>query len=82
MDLTKRELEVVRLIASGATDADIATDLFITERTARFHVGNIIDKLHANNRAHAAVIAVWCGYVPLCTLPEIVSWAPPMAREE
>ena len=82
MDLTERELEVVRLLASGASDADIATELYITPRTASNHVGNVICKLHANNRAHAAVIAVWCGYVPLCELSEIVSWTPPMVREE
>ena len=80
MGLTDREVEVVRLLASGATDADIATDLRITSETASWHVGNIIVKLHANNRTHAAFIALWRSFIPLADLPVIVAYVPPMAR--
>jgi DNA-binding CsgD family transcriptional regulator len=80
--LTAKELEVVRLMASGASDTDIARELFISPRTAGWHVGNIIAKLCANNRAHAVVIAVWRGSIPLAQLPEIVNWIPPMARKK
>ena len=82
MDLTDREVEVVRLIASGASNADIATDLCITEGTASNHVGSVIQKLHAHNRAHVVVIALWFGCIRLADLPECVTYVPPMARED
>ena len=81
MELTDCELGVVRLLAAGATDADIATDLYIDARTASWHVGNIIAKLHANNRTHAAFIALWRGFIPLADLPIIIAWVPPMSPE-
>jgi len=80
VELTDRECEVVRLLAAGATDADIATDLCIAVRTAGHHVGNIIEKLCANNRTQAAFIALWRGFIGLEQLPGIVNYIPPMAR--
>lgn len=80
MGLTERELDVVRLLACGATDADIATDLCITVETASWHVGNIISKLQANNRTHAAFIALWRSFIPLSELPVIAAYVPPLAR--
>ncbi len=53
-ELTPRELEVLSLVARGSTNADIAADLFITERTVKFHVGSILAKLGAQNRTEAA----------------------------
>jgi len=82
LELTDRELEVVRLLACGASDGDIATDLCITVETASWHVGNIISKLHANNRTHAAFIALWRSFIPLDYLPTIAAYVPPLARKE
>ena len=56
-ELTDREMEVLRLIADGMTNAAIAEQLFITERTVKSHVSNILGKLHLNDRTEAAVYA-------------------------
>jgi DNA-binding NarL/FixJ family response regulator len=55
--LTKREREVVALIAAGQSNKEIAASLGITERTAKFHVTSILGKLGADNRAQAVAIA-------------------------
>ena len=57
LGLTDRELEVLRLVAAGRTNRDIAADLFISAKTASVHVSNIMAKLGAANRAQAAAIA-------------------------
>ena len=56
--LTPRESEVLRLVASGATNREIAAELAVTDNTVSFHVKNILAKLHLKNRAHAAAYAV------------------------
>ena len=56
--LTQRELDVLRLIARGLTNQDIATQLSISEGTVRFHVSNILGKLHLANRTQAALYAL------------------------
>jgi DNA-binding NarL/FixJ family response regulator len=56
--LTDRELEVLRLVAHGRSNKEIATDLGITERTARTHVSNILGKLGLSSRTQAALYAV------------------------
>ena len=56
--LTEREGEVLRLLASGATNRGIARTLFISERTASVHVSNILRKMGVGNRTQAARIAV------------------------
>ncbi len=56
--LTEREAEVLRLLASGATNRGIARTLFISERTASVHVSNILRKMGVGNRTQAARIAV------------------------
>jgi NarL family two-component system response regulator LiaR len=56
-DLTERELEVLRLIAEGQTNADIAEHLIISEKTVKGHVSNILSKLHREDRTQAAVLA-------------------------
>ena len=56
--LTQREVEVLRLIAAGRTDREIAEELIISVRTATTHVGNILNKTGAANRAEATAYAV------------------------
>jgi non-specific serine/threonine protein kinase len=55
--LSRRELEVLRLIAAGYTDQQIADALFIGRRTAEWHVRNVLGKLGVANRAEAAALA-------------------------
>ena len=55
--LSERELEVLRLIASGGTNQEIAEKLMIGESTVKSHVGNILGKLHLADRTQAAVYA-------------------------
>lgn len=62
--LTERELEVLRLLATGATNRDIAKKLYISENTVRNHVRNILEKLHLSNRVQAAAYAIREGYAP------------------
>ena len=56
--LTERELDVVRLLAQGDGDREIAEKLVVSERTVHFHVGNILSKLHLANRTQAALYAI------------------------
>jgi len=56
--LTDREKEVIALLGKGASNKEIATELFITERTARTHVSNILGKLGLASRTQAALYAV------------------------
>jgi DNA-binding CsgD family transcriptional regulator len=60
-DLTPRELEVLRLLASGRTNRQIADELFISESTAGVHVSHILGKLGVAGRVEAAAIAVRLG---------------------
>jgi two-component system, NarL family, response regulator LiaR len=56
-ELTNREMEVLRLIARGMSNSDIATELFISENTVKGHVSNILSKLQLADRTQAAVYA-------------------------
>jgi DNA-binding NarL/FixJ family response regulator len=55
--LSQREAEVLRLIAAGKTDREIAQELFISPRTVSTHVSNILNKINAANRTEAASYA-------------------------
>jgi two-component system NarL family response regulator len=56
--LTERELEVLKLVARGMANRDIAKDLFISENTVKNHVRNILEKLQLHSRMEAVVYAV------------------------
>ncbi len=62
-DLSDRELEVLRLIADGLSNAEIASKLVISEKTVKGHVSNILSKLHMMDRTQAAVYAWQKGLV-------------------
>ncbi len=55
--LTNREMDVIRLIAKGLSNSEIAEALFISENTVKGHVSNILSKLHLADRTQAAVFA-------------------------
>ena len=63
--LTPKEVDVVRLIAAGNANKEIAAQLGITEETVKSRVKNILDKLSANDRTHAVTIAVKRGIIEL-----------------
>ncbi|MBN1247864.1 MAG: response regulator transcription factor, partial [Anaerolineae bacterium] len=62
-DLTDRELDVLRLLARGLTNADIAGRLFLSEGTVRNYVSSILAKLGVADRTQAAVLALRYGLV-------------------
>jgi two-component system, NarL family, response regulator LiaR len=62
-DLSRREIEVLRLIPEGMPKAAIAETLFISEKTVKSHVGNILSKLHSADRTQATVYAWRSGLV-------------------
>ena len=63
--LTEREMDVLRLIAQGLTNQEIAENLVIGVGTVRTHVSNILAKLHLANRTQAALYALREGLTPL-----------------
>lgn len=64
-ELSEREREVLQLIAGGATNREIAGQLFISENTVNYHVKNILSKLHIRNRAQAVAYALQSGLVKI-----------------
>ena len=56
-EITHRELEVLRLVASGRSTGEIARALWVTDETVRTHVRRLLRKLDARTRAHAVSIA-------------------------
>src|SRR5512146_857657 len=56
-ELTERELEVLRLIANGQSNSEIAAQMTVSENTVKGHVSNILSKLHLADRTQAAVFA-------------------------
>jgi two-component system, NarL family, response regulator LiaR len=63
-ELTERELEVLRLIARGSNNREIADQLVISEKTVKTHVSSILGKLHLVDRTQAAIYALRHGLAP------------------
>jgi two-component system, NarL family, response regulator LiaR len=69
-DLTERETEVLKLLAQGQANKQIARSLYIGEKTVKTHVRNILTKLGVRSRTQAALYAARTGLVPLKELGE------------
>ena len=63
--LTEREVEILRLVAQGLPNHEIAANLVVTEGTVRIHISNILSKLHLANRTQAALYALRTGLASL-----------------
>jgi NarL family two-component system response regulator LiaR len=62
-DLTERELQVVRLVAQGCSNHEIAQKLIISEKTVKTHISNILSKVHLKDRTQLAIYAIREGLV-------------------
>ncbi|MCD8024614.1 MAG: LuxR C-terminal-related transcriptional regulator [Candidatus Gastranaerophilales bacterium] len=65
LTLTKREMQVLKLIASGFNNFEIAKKLFISMHTAKAHVASILTKLKERNRLRAAIKAIKLGLIKI-----------------
>ena len=72
LPLTRRELEILQLVASGMTNGAIARRLWVTEQTVKFHLRNIYRKLDVANRTQASHFAHARGLLDLTVTPERV----------
>ncbi|MBT2604189.1 response regulator transcription factor [Bacillus sp. ISL-4] len=61
--LTRRECEVLQLLADGKSNRAIGETLYISEKTVKNHVSNILQKMHVNDRTQAVVLAIKNGWV-------------------
>ncbi|NAO99427.1 DNA-binding response regulator, partial [Halomonas sp. MG34] len=61
--LTKRECQVLQLLADGKSNRAVAETLYISEKTVKNHVSNILQKMNVNDRTQAVVSAIRKGWV-------------------
>jgi NarL family two-component system response regulator YdfI len=64
-EITSRETEVLRMLAEGLVNKDIAVHLGISEHTVKFHISSILDKLGASTRTEAVTLGIRRGLIPL-----------------
>ncbi|MGB8983737.1 MAG: response regulator transcription factor [Anaerolineales bacterium] len=62
-EVTERERDVIRLVARGCSNQEIATELVISEKTVKTHISNILSKLHLKDRTQLAIHAIKAGLV-------------------
>ena len=63
-ELTPRQIQVLQLVAQGLSYKQVARALFVTERTVKFHIGEIMDRLHLAHRRDAIALARRAGLIP------------------
>jgi two-component system, NarL family, nitrate/nitrite response regulator NarL len=68
--LSEREVEILRLVANGYSNAVIATKISISENTVKYHLKHILQKLNARNRTEAVTAAMQAGILKSNDLPE------------
>ena len=68
--LTAREMEILRLVAQGKSNKEIAGNLVIAEETVHTHVSNVLNKLHLASRTQAALYALKEGIASVDDIPE------------
>lgn len=61
--LSAREIQILRLVAQGLTNVEIGKRTGITERTVKFHINSVLQKLHAADRTHAVAVAMRRGFL-------------------
>jgi DNA-binding NarL/FixJ family response regulator len=64
-EITSRETDVLRMLAEGLVNKDIATRLGISEHTVKFHISSILDKLGASTRTEAVALGIRRGLIPI-----------------
>ena len=64
LGITPRELEILRLIAAGMSNREIAAKLYVSENTVKTHAASVFDKLQAKRRTQAVQIAKQAGLIP------------------